>query len=299
MLKLRGPLLIASNHPNSFLDAVILALLFDEPVHALARGDVFNKPFFTKFFSSLKILPVYRITEGAHNLHENYTTFDACEEIFKKNGVVLIFSEGNCHNEWHLRPLKKGTARLAINSWQKGIPVKVLPLSINYDSFHEFGKNIKIRIGEVITQDDIDLDLSNGKNIQLFNEKLQSQLQQLVIQIDSKDKAAIKKEFTHPVSSLKKILLIIPALIGWLVHAPIYYPSKKIGWNMVYHKDHVDSMVASLMFLSYPIYLTLWSLLVHWLIGGWWWLLVWLIFPFFAWSCVQLKMQAKGITPDP
>jgi len=292
MLKLKGPLLIASNHPNSFLDAVILATLFDQPVHALARGDVFNTPFLTKFFAAIKILPVYRITEGAHNLQENYTTFDACEEIFKKKGVVLIFSEGNCQNEWHLRPLKKGTARLALNSWKEGVSVKVLPLSINYDSFRSFGKNIKIRTGELITEKDIDIAEPYGKNIQSFNEKLQSQLQQLVVQIDSKDTAAIHKEFYHPISTFKKIALALPALIGWLVHAPIYYPSKKIGWNMVYHKDHVDSMVASLIFLSYPLYLTLWSVLVYWLVGGWWWLLVWAIFPFLAWSCIQLKNQA-------
>lgn len=38
VLKWQGPLLLASNHPNSFLDAIILGSQFDRPVHFLARG---------------------------------------------------------------------------------------------------------------------------------------------------------------------------------------------------------------------------------------------------------------------
>lgn len=38
MLQLNGPLLIACNHPDSFLDAIILATLFRRPVYSLAAG---------------------------------------------------------------------------------------------------------------------------------------------------------------------------------------------------------------------------------------------------------------------
>ena len=98
-----GPLLIAANHPNSFLDAIILATLFKQPIYSLARGDVFANKFYNKLLLSLNMLPVYRISEGAENLEHNYTTFSSCIDIFKKNGIVLIFSEGRCVNEWHLR----------------------------------------------------------------------------------------------------------------------------------------------------------------------------------------------------
>ena len=56
--------------------------------------------------------------------------------------LYSIFSEGKCINEWHLRPLKKGTARLAISSWEENIPLEVLPVGINYSSFRRFGKNV-------------------------------------------------------------------------------------------------------------------------------------------------------------
>jgi 1-acyl-sn-glycerol-3-phosphate acyltransferase len=107
LLKKKGPLLLACNHPNSFLDAAILAELFKHPVYSLARGDVFKKPFYIKLLKALKILPIYRNSEGIENLNINYETFDSCKEIFKQKGIVLIFCEGQCINEWHLRPLKK------------------------------------------------------------------------------------------------------------------------------------------------------------------------------------------------
>ncbi|MBS1654119.1 MAG: 1-acyl-sn-glycerol-3-phosphate acyltransferase, partial [Bacteroidetes bacterium] len=88
LLKLKGPLLLACNHPNSFLDAIILDVLFDQPVYSLARGDVFKKPFYIRLLTALKILPVYRTSEGVENLSENYKTFDACLDIFKKKGIV-------------------------------------------------------------------------------------------------------------------------------------------------------------------------------------------------------------------
>ncbi len=112
-LNSEGPLLIAANHPNSFLDAIILTTIFKNPIYSLARGDVFANNFYNKLLRSLKMLPVYRISEGAENLEHNYTTFNDCIEIFKQKGIVLMFSEGRCVNEWHLRPLKKGDCKIS------------------------------------------------------------------------------------------------------------------------------------------------------------------------------------------
>src|SRR5687768_1008055 len=122
MLTQKGPLLLACNHPNSFLDAIILDMLFEQPVWSLTRGDVFKKPLYARILSSLKMLPVYRNSEGAENLSTNYQTFNTCQRIFREKGIIIMFSEGKCINEWHLRKLKKGTARLAIKSWKEGIP---------------------------------------------------------------------------------------------------------------------------------------------------------------------------------
>jgi 1-acyl-sn-glycerol-3-phosphate acyltransferase len=291
MLKLDGPLLIAANHPNSFFDAIVLTTLFKKPVYSLARGDAFKNPFIARLLACLNIMPVYRVTEGVENLEHNYTTFDKCRELFKQNAIVLIFCEGRCINEWHLRPLMKGTARLAISSWQEGIPLKVLPTGINYSSFLCFGKNIELGFGKSITAADIPTDNGHGKSIATFNAQLNTALTQLVKEIDRNDRTLIKSSFAIPVAMAKKILLFVPAAAGWLLHAPLYLPLKKFALKKAAPFDHFDSVMTGLLFLLYPIYLLLLNIAVYVITKNpLSWLLV-LALPFCAWAYAQVKHQ--------
>ena len=136
-------------------------------------------------------MPVYRNTEGTHKLSHNYATFTACKEIFTKEKAVLIFSEAGSVNEWHLRPLRKGTARLAFTSWQQGINLKVIPLAFNYNLFKRFGKEIHLNFGEPITKDFSIEEDSDGVHHNKFTHQLQQQLSTLVY------KARDEKEAQH------------------------------------------------------------------------------------------------------
>src|SRR5689334_24094527 len=90
VLKDKGPLLLAANHPNSFLDGMILTTLFDQRVYSLARGDAFRNRTVNRLLRWLHLLPVYRTSEGVENLGHNYTTFAACRNTFETGGAVLI-----------------------------------------------------------------------------------------------------------------------------------------------------------------------------------------------------------------
>lgn len=283
---------MAVNHPNSFLDAVILDTLFDNPVYSLARGDVFNKKWIARILKALKILPVYREREGKEHLHRNYHTFDACIEIFKKDGIVLIFTEALCENEWHLRPLKKGTARLAATAWEKGIPLKVLPIGLNYSCFRLFGKNVHVNIGEILELGQLKSTIKeDGRLLNEVTENIGWQLKKMVYEIDASDKKKQAEVFVIPVSLLKKILLAVPAAMGCLTHWLLYWPAKKIIWEKCRHTGHYDSIVTGLLFLLYPFYLLVFTFAGIHFTGSWYCLFIFIVFPFFAWSYVQLKKQ--------
>lgn len=260
ILRSSGPLLIAANHPNSFLDAIIIATLFKKPVYSLARGDVFLNKTVKIILRSLNMLPVYRLSEGAENLEHNYTTFDSCLEIFKQNGIVLIFSEGRSINEWRLRPLKKGTARLAMAAWQQGIHLTIIPAGINYNHFRKFGKIIFLNFGNRITKEKITADLSNGKAIVEFNNILKNELQQLVVEMDSNDEQ-LKKIFHLHQPVLKKILLFIPAIMGYILHLPLYIAIHSYIKNRA--EDHYDSIMIGLLFFMYPVYIIIIALIIY------------------------------------
>lgn len=291
VLNHNGPLLIACNHPNSFLDAIILAALFKRPIYSLARGDAFKNKRIAKILIALNILPVFRLTEGVENLNTNYDTFAKCREIFKKNGIVLIFSEGLCVNEWKLRALKKGTARLAFSTWNEGVDLTVIPAGINYQSFRSFGKNIQLNFGTPILKQSFNLSETEGVNIKLFNEHLKTELKSLVVEIESNQTETIKNTFHINQHPIKKSMLHIPAILGKIIHAPLFIPVHKISWKHFVKMDHYDSVVVGLLFLLYPLYLLIISSILFALLGGWYWLLVFIILPFLAWSFIQLKKQ--------
>lgn len=291
LLKEKGPLLIASNHPDSFLDSVLLDTIFKQPVWSLARGDVFKKPFYIKLLTALKILPVYRTSEGVENLSENYKTFEECIAIFKKKGIITIYSEGKCINEWHLRPLKKGTARLAVKAWDENIPLKILPVGINYSSFSRFGKNIFLNFGEIITATDIINGGADGQRHLAFNSKLKCELEKLVFEIPAGNKELRREKLGVKISLAKRILLSLPALLGWLLHLPLFLPVKQFSRQKTKGTDHYDSVITGILLITYPLYLVFITVFLLLITCSWWFLLVLPVFPFTAWAFVQLKLQ--------
>lgn len=294
VFKSEGPLLLACNHPNSFLDAILLSAWFKQPIHSLARGDAFKKGFTGWYLRVMHMLPVYRTSEGVQNLENNYDTFDACKEVFRNNGIVLIFSEGLCTNEWHLRSLKKGTARLAISSWNDGIPLKVLPVGFNYHSFRSTDKIIHINFGEIFSGlDPSDEEKSEGKKLLEFNEILKTQLEKLVYEIPTGDAVTARKVFGTYETTGKKIFLFIPAMIGFITSYPYYKPVHNFVEKKARGTGHRDSILLGILFFGYPIYVLLISVIVGIFLGWWWWLAVFILIPLSAWSMVQWKNTGK------
>lgn len=289
-LRAKGPLLLACNHPNSFLDGFILTVLFEQPVYSLARGDVFKNKRYETILRWLHLLPVYRTSEGVENLEHNYTTFDACKQIFEQNGIVIIFSEGRCINEWHLRPLKKGTARLATSAWMQGIDLTVLPVGLNYNSFRNFGKNVFVNFGKPLDKEKILEHVSDGKMFLSFNQQLHAALQPLVFEIDPKDKTALSGKVYVAQPVLFKVLVFVPAAAGFILHAPLYFSAKALN-KIYFNNDHFDSTLVTMLMLAYPFYLLLLfiagGIIFGWIVAA----AIFLLMPFFAWSCVQLKNQ--------
>lgn len=285
-----GPLLLAANHPNSFLDGIVMATLFKNPVYSLARGDVFRNKNIANVLRRMFMLPVYRTTEGVENLTHNYTTFASCRKIFEQNGIVLMFSEGGTKNEWHLRPLRKGTARLAITAWNNGIDLMVVPLSLNYSSFRKFGKVLHIYFGDpLIPNAIINLD-TEGKQLNEFNIQLRQQLKTFTYEIDNDDRRKRKQIFFVSSNLIKTILLLLPGIIGLVVHAPLYL-AVLIFTNVFFNNDHYDSIVISLLVLLYPLYLLILTVLVFLLLGWIVAVLALLLLPFSAWALTHVKHQ--------
>lgn len=296
LLRQKGPLLLAVNHPNSFLDAIIIGSLFKQPVYFLARGDAFGKPWIKKLLLTFKTIPIYRLSEGKENLGRNEITFQLCREIFRRNGIVLIFSEGICENEWQLRPLKKGTARLAISAWADekiGAKLKVQPVGINYNSFHRFGKVLLVNLGNLIRQDDFKEINGAGDTIRLFNEKLQGELGALVLQGDDDPVSGELSGIPAFRSFFLVLITLLPATIGLFINFPFYALIKSIAKNKTAGTVYYDGVLFGLLVLLYPVYTLALALFFLFLTGSPWSWGWFILAPFSAWVLMMFRDHYK------
>ena len=213
-----GPVIFACNHPNSFLDAMIIGAFIKRETHFLARSDVFNTPLKLWILSQFKMMPIYRLSEGKEDLGKNKDTFDKCHEVFRKGGAVLMFSEGLCIQEMRLRPLKKGTARIAMEYSKDGSRLMVIPTGFNYIKPMRFREDILISMDTPFNAADfaVEYNESQAKGIQSFNNRLREGLQNGVIDIrDKKNEKAIEQlveiEYNNGADLKKLIEIVKPA----------------------------------------------------------------------------------------
>ncbi len=131
-----GAVFLAPNHQGAFIDAIISGTFTKKPVHFLTRADVFNK-WTNPLLKSLNMMPIYRIRDGIKSLSQNDAVFETCFQMLSDEKCILIFPEGNHNNEHYLRPISKGTARLALDARKKidpNIKLYIVPTGINYFS---------------------------------------------------------------------------------------------------------------------------------------------------------------------
>ena len=144
LVNTKGPLLIIANHPNSFLDAVIIGAQYSRRVYFLARGDVFTKKHHRYLLGLLNMIPVYRLREGREFLNLNEYAFVASKNLLAKGEAVLIFIEGICLNTNELQPFKKGTTRILQGTQELGVFPSIHVVGIGYDNFRGVGKYVHV-----------------------------------------------------------------------------------------------------------------------------------------------------------
>ena len=146
------PVLLAANHSNALIDPMVIAifLMGYRSSYFLGRASIFINRFLTWLFTAVHILPIYRPRDGEDYAEKNVKTFERVDKLLLQNQVVQIFPEGNCFKEKRLRPLKKGTVRMAFSAWEKGADVYIVSAGINYTKHDEARSNLMLSFGKSI-----------------------------------------------------------------------------------------------------------------------------------------------------
>lgn len=143
-------LLIASNHPNGFLEPITMACLFPKPLHFLVRGDVFENPIARFWLEQTNQIPIFRFKDGFENLRKNNKSIEISLKKLQEGESILIFVEGGTKAQKRLRPLQKGLSRIAFQVLEKDndLQLDILPVGMNYFDNRKFRSESILSVGK-------------------------------------------------------------------------------------------------------------------------------------------------------
>ena len=153
-----GPLIIVANHPNTMVDPILIASIFNRRIGFIAKSVIFINKLVSAILNFFHIIPIIRKSDlkKGENLNNN-STFVKCHDYLAKGRTFLIFPEGISLYELKLREIKTGTARIALSFEElhgfKG-NLKILPVALDYSDAIEFRSSIALTIDKPINVSD-------------------------------------------------------------------------------------------------------------------------------------------------
>lgn len=293
----KSPLLLASNHPDSFFDAVVIGSVLSQPIHTLTRGDVFKKPSVAFWLRQINLIPVFRGSEGRQSVKNHDVTANESHNALLKGDAVVVFSEGICVNEWKLRPLGKGTARMAHQIWfgDDALPdMRVIPTGLNYENFRGPGKRVMLRFGQAIHHSEIRTDAADyEKWLREFNEILDERMKQEILHIPAETPAykrqEILNEYFGDVPKTASLFSKTIGSLGRLIHKPLYTFFEKKSAKLTARSVFYDSVLFGMLVYIYPVIVSLIALILAFTIGWEIGLAIFVILPVLAWFGAQCK----------
>ncbi|MGM9736062.1 MAG: 1-acyl-sn-glycerol-3-phosphate acyltransferase [Candidatus Cryptobacteroides sp.] len=181
-----GAVILAPNHCNTLMDAlVILAAFKDETVFG-ARADLFNKPAIAKIMYFLRILPMVRQRDGLRNVLKNYETTEVISETLGHDVRFCMFPEGRHRPARSIMPLAKGIFRAALAANAKfgeEKPVYIVPVGLEYGDYFNYRSTCLMTIGKPMNVSEFvrETDITHeGQLIESLREKLRSRMSELI-----------------------------------------------------------------------------------------------------------------------
>ncbi|MBO7249341.1 MAG: 1-acyl-sn-glycerol-3-phosphate acyltransferase [Bacteroidales bacterium] len=148
-----GAVIIAPNHTNALMDALVVLCRQSTPTVFVARADLFKIPILKKIFTFLKIMPIMRIRDGVSEVKKNDETIQKSIDVLLDKVPFCILPEGT-HRAMHsLLPLGKGIFRIALQTQEllpNGTPLYIVPFGIEYGNFFRFRSTVLAQVGDPI-----------------------------------------------------------------------------------------------------------------------------------------------------
>ena len=143
-----GAVLLCINHPNNFIDSLLVGGALARTVHYLATAALFRNPLVGRFLRACGAIPVYRRQDDPDKMDRNLDAFEACFRAFREGRLVAIYPEGTTHAEVRVQRIKTGAARLALGyEAERPRELSVIPVGLNFDARKSFRGRVLVSFG--------------------------------------------------------------------------------------------------------------------------------------------------------
>ena len=157
-----GRCLLASNHPNALVDALVVGCTLRRPVTLTAKATSTRESDYAVAAAVRRRIPLRRASDDAKRTpgavldpSRNATSFEAVLDVLADGGVVLLFPEGKSHSDPALAPLKTGLARMALlaRDTRRLISLPIVPIGLTFERKWEPRSRVVMHIGPPIAVD--------------------------------------------------------------------------------------------------------------------------------------------------
>lgn len=211
-----GPLLVAVNHPNSLVDALVAGRVVPRRLLITAKATLWENPFFRHLLPKMGIVPLRRVSDELRrrgqpdaatqadavqsadteadsarpDLSRNSESFGAIVDALAHECAVLIFPEGRSHGEPALAPLKTGLARIALQARDThGVyGLHIVPIGLTFERKWSPRTRIFVQVGEPIAVDG--WANANGDAVRALTNEMEARLRATTLNFPSADDAA-------------------------------------------------------------------------------------------------------------
>ncbi|WP_299991074.1 lysophospholipid acyltransferase family protein [uncultured Pontibacter sp.] len=199
LMPVRGPLLVVANHPNTFMDPIVIASLLPQQVYFIAKSTVFSSPLHNWLLHRMNLIPIHRQADTPGVPVDNEATFRASYQALKEHKTLLIFPEGTSFNERRLRKIKTGTARMALGAvahMPAVADLQILPVGLNYSDPTRFRSDVFVNVGRPIAVAPYLTQYQQDEKgtVNELTDQIRQQLEKLIVVTPSDDEDALVRQ---------------------------------------------------------------------------------------------------------
>lgn len=144
--------LVVCNHPSGFLEPCVLACYVGVPLYFLVRGDIFENRILRWLLERTHQIPIFRFRDGMSAMKKNKDSIHFVINVLKKKKHLLIFAEGSTKQVRYIRPLQKGTAKIAYEVLKENpeMELDIVPIGMTLTKPANFRGQVIVKVGDPI-----------------------------------------------------------------------------------------------------------------------------------------------------